>query len=407
MEPKTSLAVITEQLGETGQILEFLANARRHGHSIDSLIVGHTLGVSPEAARVLGKETRLITVKVGGGDSVFQSALREAGVSDEDIEVAFVSKSLPKCGKTTYARYRNTVLAAGLLAGSEHLLFFDTDVHPCLLLPDEDSMEVPAVRYQDIDFVGCHKEYLCKSDVFVTTSDYAGYYILPPMQFDGLKDLLVGIQKEGAYEFLCGSGEHHCLNFAHHKRQPFVTQKLLGGNLGIDLMVADKLPPFYSTFFMFDGHPVQGRGEDTLMGFEVASAGGVAMDIDLLIFHDTFGDFPTVPDTTKQSTRDRFYRGCLGWIARNPFFNWFRRKAGVEKRERAEVIEQQRRHLVPGAAAAARALDDERFLRLPDAFDLSVSMQDQMVADFELLSAAWARITQSLVSRSRRSRTSH
>lgn len=396
MEPKISFAIITERLNSTEPIADFLLNAEKYNHKIESVIVGYTLEVDPAIAGELNEITNLKTVRVGGDDDFF-SDLRAAGVNDDDIDTLFVSKSLPKCGKTTYARYRNTVTAAGLLYGTDHLLCFDTDVYPRLLLPDPTSKKSPACRTMEIDFTGGHKEYLLRDNVFVTTSDYSGYYILPPMKFEGMEDFFFGIQKETAYDYMMRCDKHKCLNFASESRNPFSTDKLLGGNLGLDLNKAALIPPFFSTLFMFHGFPVQGRGEDTLLGLVISAAGGKCMDIDLWIFHNTFGTFPKIPDLRQKRVRDRLYRGSLGWVARNPFFNWFLREAGFEREVLSDLFRQRRKRLVKGSKAVAEALNDKRFLNLPEAFDISVDLLDETIRDFWRLSAAWRRLVRILL----------
>jgi hypothetical protein len=398
MNPNISFAVITQELKSSEPMADFLTNARKHGHRIYSLIIGYQRDVDQEVVGDLSRYTDVQLIRVGGSDPRFRVKMLEAGVSEEDYRTVFISRNLDRYGRITYARNRNTVLAAALLNGTDHLYSFDTDIQPRLLVADsgDGSGRFPSVGFREIDFVGSHEEYLSRDDVFVSTSDYSGYYILPPMEFDGLEDLLIGIQKQAAYDFLTRCGEHHCLNLATESRHPRPTRKILGGNFGIDLSKAGKFSPFYSTFMMFDGEPVLGRGEDTLMGYEISQAGGICMDVDLWVFHNTFGDFPKIPDTREQNIRDRLYRGSLGWLARNPFLNWFRRQKGFEKRSLPELFEYQREHLVRGSRAAAEALADRRFLRLPAAFDLSVSLLDQMVDEFEQLSSAWDRVVLAL-----------
>ena len=109
-----------------------------------------------------------------------------------------------------------------LLSGSEVLVFVDTDVYPRVLVKENNQ-----IKEKEIDFFGRHLEYLQKEEVIITTSDYSGYYIIPPMNFSGMKELFLGLQKEDAYEFLINSEKHNCLNLDNDKkRKVFETDKI-------------------------------------------------------------------------------------------------------------------------------------------------------------------------------------
>ena len=120
------------------------------------------------------------------------------------------------------------------------------------------------------------------------------------------------------------------------------------------------LPPFFSPYYFYNRTPLLARGEDTLMGMAASQSHIRCLDIQTPIFHDTYGDYPKVPDLRNDSrVRDRLYYACTGWIGRNVFFRW---KTGHTPSE----FTQRNRQLAAGAKALARYTNDRRFLYLPD-----------------------------------------
>jgi hypothetical protein len=266
------------------------------------------------------------------------------------------------------------------LSGSEAIVFIDTDVYPKVLVKENDE-----VREKEIDFIGRHLEYLREEEVMVTTSDYSGYYIIPPMSFTGMKELFVGLQKEGAYEFIRNLDEHSCLNLDNDKkRKIFETTKILGGNVAIKLSAPKELVPFFSTVYNVNGEHVLSRGEDTLLGIKLKNSDKKCIDIDTKIFHNTFGNYPKVPDIKKdKSIKDRFYYTCLGWIGRNPFLNW------LKGEDVKEVKNKQKKNIVIGSQAIASYLEDGRFLILPEALEISYHNLQGVISEYKNTMKAW------------------
>ncbi|GAH19949.1 unnamed protein product, partial [marine sediment metagenome] len=288
--------------------------------------------------------------------------------------------ALKKHGLVPYGLNRNYALIKALLSGSEALVFIDTDVYPRVLVKKDDE-----VKEKEIDFIRRHLEYLNKEEVIITTSDYSGYYIIPPMSFTGMKELFIGLQKEDAYEYLKNSGEHNCLNLDNDKkRKIFETDKILGGNVAIKLSALKELPPFFSTVYNVNGENVLSRGEDTLLGIKLKKSEKKCIDIDTKIFHNTFGNYPEVPDIKKdKSIKDRFYYTCLGWIGRNPFLNWLK-GADVEK-----IKNRQKKNIIVGSKALASYLNGERFLILPEALEISYHNLERVISEYKNTMRAW------------------
>jgi hypothetical protein len=198
--------------------------------------------------------------------------------------------------------------------------------------------------------------------------------------------LYSGLQKEGVCDFLQAGMEHHCFVPANYpQRYPFKTNKILGGNVAIKLSIFEHMLPFFSSVYEFDGQKYLTRGEDTLLGLELERSETLnCMDIDLKIFHNTYGHYPRVPDIlTDKSIRDRFFYACMGWIGRNPFLNW------LTKKDAQAIYEKQRQELEIGAQAVAAYLGDERFLELPKALDASYAHLDEMIVEYKKMAKSW------------------
>jgi hypothetical protein len=374
-----SIGVITKDFNSLEPIDEFLENASKHNHKIYSIIVVYSHGCDFELVESLEKKVKVFLVKINDAPEIKEQLIK-MGLSAKNIEILVDCPSLIKHGLVPYGMNRNYALIKALLSGSEALVFIDTDVYPRVLIKKNDE-----VSEKEIDFIGRHLEYLKKEEVIITTSDYSGYYIIPPMRFTGMKELFIGLQKEGAIEFLRNFDEHNCLNLDHDKkRKVFRTNKILGGNVAIKLSALKELPPFFSTVYNVNGENVLSRGEDTLMGIKLKKSDKKCIDIDTKIFHNTFGNYPEVPEIKKdKSIRDRFYYSCLGWIGRNPFLNW------VKGKDVEEVKNQQKKNIIIGSKAVASYLKDDRFLILPEALELSYLHLERVISEYKNTMRAW------------------
>lgn len=380
-----ALGLITRRLDNPKPILRFLNNARVHGHGVDRFIVAYSHAVDPGVVEALRRQARVDVLRAHADPGLIHS-LRAAGLSADEVEKLVEVPSWPCHREVPYGAYRNTVLAHALLTGIDYLLFFDSDVQPRVLTDYADGRAM----WQEIDFVGGHLAHLQRSRVAATSSDYSGYYIIPPMRFDGLGDLLVGVGKDLALDYLADFEEHGCLNLGPAQpAAPVPTGKVLGGNLGLSLDNPRRLAPFFSTTYAVDGRCVLGRGEDTLLGQSIHSSDGLALDIDLRIFHDTYDDFPRVPDVRRKAVRDRFYRACLGWIGRNPFLIWLQAKSGRSGASFEAQIARQSEELARGGPKAARYLGDPRFATLAAALDESLAALPDMIVRYERLIEGW------------------
>jgi hypothetical protein len=376
---KISIGVITKDFNSLEPIDEFLENASKNNHEIYSVIIVYSHGCDFRLVKTLEKKVKVFLAKINEAPEIKEQLIK-MDLSAENIEILLNCSALKKWGKVPYGLNRNYALIKALLSGSEILFFIDTDVYPRVLVKEDDK-----VKEKEIDFIGRHLEYLKKEEVIITTSDYSGYYIIPPMSFTGMKELFIGLQKEDAYEFLRNSDEHNCLSLDNNKkRKIFETDKILGGNVAIKLSALKGLPPFFSTVYNVNGDYVLSRGEDTLLGIKLKKSEKKCIDIDTKIFHNTFGNYPEIPDIKKdKSIKDRFYYTCLGWIGRNPFLNWLKGE-DIEK-----VKNRQKKNIIIGSKAVASYLNDERFLILPEALEISYHNLERVISEYKNTMRAW------------------
>ena len=376
---KISIGVITKDFYSSEPIDEFLENASKYNHKIYSVIIVYSHDCNFQLIESLREKVKVFLVKINDAPEIKEQFIK-IGLPKEDVEILLDCPALKKWGKVPYGLNRNYALIEALLSGSEVLVFIDTDVYPRVLVKEGDE-----VKGKEIDFIGRHLEYLKKEEVIVTTSDYSGYYIIPPMRFTGMKELFIGLQKEDAFEFLGNFEENNYLSLDNNKkRKIFETDKILGGNVAIKLNALKEFPPFFSTLYNINGEYILSRGEDTLLGIKLGKSDKKCIDIDTKIFHNTFGNYPEVPDIKKdKSIKDRFYYTCLGWIGRNPFLNWLKGK-DVEK-----IKNRQKKNIIIGSEAVASYLNDERFLVLPEALEISYHNLERVISEYKNTMRAW------------------
>ncbi|NIM92924.1 MAG: hypothetical protein GTO18_04345 [Anaerolineales bacterium] len=389
---RIALALITRYLNNPSPITRFLKNAQAYGHYIDRVIVAYSHGVEEEVVEEL-RAWVPVDIVCAHNDLQMRLRLLDLGLQPSEVEGLLVVPSWPCHNEVPYGAYRNTALIKAMLEGMDYILFFDDDIYPKVLL----AHDTGEIAWETIDFVGNHMDYLSEPDITATTSDYSGYYIIPPMVYEGLDELLIGLFKGSAIEYMNSSESHRCLVFGPAIPENVKsTSKLLGGNLGLDLKMPWHLAPFFSTTYMFGEDCILGRGEDTLLGQAIKESGGSALDIDLRVFHNTFHDFPIEPDIHQKTTANRFYRACLGWIGRNPFLTWFMERNGWVESSFEEEISHQRIGLVSGGVKTAEYLNDSRFERLPYALDAAMVSLPDMITRYERLRDGWTALIEFL-----------
>ena len=386
--PTIALGLITRYLDHTSPYLDFIKNAEDYGHRIEALIVAFSHGYKRTVINRLKRHVNLHLIKINHTDQL-QFHLQQHGIGAKMAARLLKSFTLKQFDLLPYGLQRNNVLLAAMVEGFyDYLFFVDTDVYPRLLVDDN--------RWEEIDYFGRHLEYLAQEGVVATTSDYSGYYIIPPLPFKQREDLLFGLQKQDALPLVAEGGKN--LVFATSEQKNIgKTEKILGGNMAIDLSNLKLLSPFFSTTYRLDDQLFLGRGEDTLMGIEIPAAGGRIIDVDTLIFHNTFGNYPRQPDLLNEEIQQRLFYACTGWLGRNPFLNWYLMQRGrITREELAERRREQRERLPAGSEALAKYTGNRDFLILPQAFDAAWEQLDSMLEDYRQTTEAWDEIVSKL-----------
>ena len=382
---KIIFGMIARQLTDPGPIVAFLSNAARHQQKIERVIVSVSGGIDPAAVRAIEAHAPLEVIDLNRPEARM-AELVELGLTEAEASALFSHSIFDLSGRMPYGPNRNGVILSAIKAGGDVLFFADSDVSPVLL-----SGRPSCHYFEEADVFGCHLSALKDSGlpmVGVTTSDYSGYYIIPPMSFEGIDIFLEGLQKEGALDFVRHSGQHHALTFdAGAARRPFSTDKILGGNVCMRLEIFRECLPFFSTAYNFAGEWWLTRGEDTLLGKSLAASGKCkVVDIDLRLFHDTFDNFPEVPDLlSDEGIRDRFYTTCLGWIGRNPILN------ALDGKDAAAISNRQIECLSRSVDAAAAYFGDDRFLNLPEAARAAIEQLPSALEAYKSLQRLWPK----------------
>lgn len=392
---RLAFGMITKDLLTTEPLDQFLDNAEKFNHQVDSIVIGYADQIDDEVVKELEKRVHVYLVKIRQSEELHQKLL-DLGMDVEQIHHLIRDYSKPSDGRAAYGVSRNHVVIEAMLQKIDVLVFIDTDVYPEVVIKEKDLLDqsiydtrktaLNGIYIQEVDFLGEHLKYLERDEVMVTTSDYTGYYIIPPMDFMGMEDLFFGLKKEQAYNYIMDSYHHHCLSTDHGiRRKGFKTNKVLGGNVAIKLSLFRSMVPFFSSTYLVNGNKYLTRGEDTLLAIQVKNHEKyVFYDIDMKIFHNTYGHFPTIPDiVADQHIKDRFFYACMGWIGRNPFLNH------MHEMDMKVVYHLEHDYLINGSRAIALYLNDDRFLLLPEAHKLAYKHLETMNEEFEAFKTSW------------------
>jgi hypothetical protein len=380
---KIAFAVFTRNIMEYSPILDFLENAKKYQHQVEHLIIIYNDYVDQHIIEHFKTFCQVTAIQLGHKFFIHHY-LKDIGLTEFEINNIICTPNISKFDLVPYGTARNYALIAAMYLKMDYLFFFDSDVFPKILTDyNEDEY-----HFGEVDFIGSHLKYLKKKNVVVTTSDYSGYYVIPKMNFPHLKNLLLGVQQENRFDYITTTDTPVTRNFIGQKIMN--THKILGGNMAIDLSKMQFLPPFFSTTLILQDQCFLGRGEDTLFGPVIYQNGGLCLDIDLLVFHNCFGDFPVKPLISIPKNLDRFFFACMGWIIRNPFFNWLQKKYGYSATD--IDLDFRLSALKKGSNAAAKYFADKRFLILPEAFQMAYQKLPDDINYFENLLLAWDKM---------------
>ena len=374
---KIALGMIIKNLNSDAVLMRFIENAEKYGHKLECVIVAYSHQYDPQVGRSIGEKVPFVAVNIYEPLYCLGEFAR-LGLPDEATQ-AFLSCPVDKSvGLVPYGYNRNIVVIEAMLRGMDVLFFVDYDVEPLVLKKTQDGTAV-----EEVDFFGAHIEHL-NSGSQITTGEYSGYNILPLASFDGMEDLLDGLQKPEMLGYWQSSETHRCLAFQPPERKHAPCTKILGGNAAIKLSAFSGLPPFYSSYYTLGTELFLCRGEDTILGAGIGASGTVCTDIGLNPLHDTYKGFPAEPDLRGDPmTQERFYYACTGWVGRNPFLNHIR---GADTEE---VREFQRGKLERGLHALAEYTQNPKFYSVLSNFDVSWDNLGRYVSDYDRLLSAW------------------
>jgi len=237
---RIALGAITNYINSIHPFMDFIANARAHGYELDKLIICYSHGYKTNSLERLQQTVDVDLIQLNY-DPELREELKTIGLSKKEIDFFLRTPEFDYHKLIPYGKRRNLVLLKALITEPklDYLFFIDTDVKPRLLLSAEGSTRV-------INFFGRHLFHLEKENVVITTSDYSGYYIIPPLKFNGVKKLLTGLQKSNAYRKV--KNLENNLSLADPKQNNIrKTNKILGGNHALDLNHLKKLSPYYYT----------------------------------------------------------------------------------------------------------------------------------------------------------------
>jgi len=377
-----ALGMIIRSLVSDKEIMNFIENAEKYGHKLDSVIVAYTHQLDPIAERNISAKLPFYAVDIKKPRNCYDQ-FKRLGVSYENTRNLLECPVDTKGGHVPYGFNRMIVVIEAILREMDVLFFVDSDVYPTVL---KSSPSGPIL--EEVDFFSAHLEHL-RSGAQVTTGEYSGYNILPPASFDGMEDLLAGVQKSDMLSFWQSSEEHRCLTFQTPDRQPKPCKKILGGNVAIELSVFSKLPPFYSSHYTLGNELFLCRGEDTVLGLGIAKSGTVCTDIELNPLHDTYKDYPAEPNLRGDPVaQDRFYYACTGWVGRNPFLNY------IQGNDLQLTREKQRLHLERGLRALASYTANPRFISVLRNFDASWDNLGRYISEYDQVLEAWGDFTE-------------
>lgn len=393
---KIALGAITNHLNSIHPFINFVFNARANGYKLDKLIICYSHGYKTKTLERLQQIIDVDLIQLNY-DPELRNEFKTAGLNKKEIDFFIKTPEFNYHKLISYGKRRNLVLLKALITEPklDYLFFIDTDVNPYLLVSTKGNTK-------NINFFGRHLAYLKKENVVITTSDYSGYYIIPPLKFKRVNKLLTGLQKRKAYKMV--KNLENNLSLANPVQKNIrQTNKILGGNHALDLNYIKKLSPYYSTSYIYNKKMYLGRGEDTLLGLEVPDKEHQIIDIDTHIFHDLYGNFPKKPDIRDENVQKRLFYACTGWLGRNPFLNWYLKEKNLISKEKFKKrYKTQKNALKIGSPLLAEYAQNNKFNFLPELFSAAWVQLDQMIANYETLSKNWNSVTDKIIERGKK-----
>ena len=374
---KTALGMIVRSIESDTELMNFVENAEKYGHKLDCVIVAYTHTHDPKVEYNMTRKVPYYAININN-PYYCREQMRHRGVPELMINTLLECPVDTKAGLVPYGFNRTIVVMEAILRGMDTLFFVDSDIYPKVLRKRQDEFVI-----EEIDFFGAHLEHL-NTGSLVTTGEYSGYNILPPASFEGMGALLTGVQKPEMQEYWETSETHRCLVTQPDIVEAKPCKKILGGNMAIKLSAFADLPPFFSSFYYVDDVLYLCRGEDTMLGMEIAQGGIKCTDIGVNPLHDTYREYPAEPNLrSDKAVQERFYYACTGWVGRNPLFNQ------VLGNDLKATREYQRPYLETGLRALAEYTGNPEYNKVLKNFDVSWDSIGRYIMEFNKVSDAW------------------
>jgi len=378
---KIALGMIVRNLSSEVEIMSFIENAEKYGHKLDCVILAHAMKNDPAVEQRIRQKVTLYTVDINNPAYSREQMIRR-GVPEGARNILLNCPVVSESGLVPYGFNRTIVLIEAILREIDILFFTDSDVSAAVLKKTPNGATL-----EEVDFYGAHLDQL-ESGSDATTVEYSGYNILPPAVFDHMDDLLFGVQKESMRNYWQTSPQHRCLVYQPDEIEIKPSRKILGGNMAIKLPSFLKLPPFFSTAYTYNDEMFLGRGEDTVLGFELGKSSFSCSDVGVHPLHDTYKNYPKEPNLQNDpDTQARFYYALTGWVGRNPFYNH------ILGNDLAQTRERQREHLAKGLDSLSSYTSNERFKTVLGNFDESWDNVDRYISEFAQTREAWQTFT--------------
>ena len=374
---KIALGIIIRSLDSDMELMGFIENAKKYGHTLDCVIVAYTHQHDPRVEHSINEKVPFHAVDIKN-PHYCREQMRRRGISEQVMRLLLECPVDTKGGLVPYGYNRMIVVIEAILRGVDILFFVDSDIHPSVLKRNPDGLIL-----EEVDFFGAHLEHL-NTGSEVTTGEYSGYNILPPAFFDGMDNLLAGVQKFNMLNYWQTSQSHRSLVVQPDEIVAKPCNKILGGNMAIKLSAFAKLPPFFSSYYTLGGEMFLCRGEDTVLGIEIEQGGVKCTDIGINPLHDTYKDYPKEPDLRGDPTvQERFYYACTGWVGRNPLLNH------ILGNDLYATRIYQRERLERGLRALAGYTSNPRYYSILRNFDISWDSLGRYINEFERVFEAW------------------
>lgn len=312
-------------------------------------------------------------------------------------EQSIILKDEADCFGWGYARKRNYALYLSIKMKMDYLLFFDDDEYPFVVVKDKDEL-----LWSKQDVLKTHLHYL--KDCDITVGNHCGY-LLPipqlaienPLVSEAFRNFFSALSNDVITRNILDTSPVDGVTYLDDIKRPYTvlnnngSKFVVGGNLGINLKIPQKIHPYYN--------PRGARGEDSFLGTCLNDINVV--NIPAYTFHDGFlkyisifqDGFPAKLDKIllDGETANRFFSACVGWMRYKPLYYYT-----LNRSEYAKII-QEARTMLEVLPLISEYMNDSRFMSILDElnyYDANVVLHHQ---EFQKIKRTWGKIVEHLI----------